>query len=706
MTSLWTDLATADETEPAPTARYEGAVMPGDRFDVAVVGAGITGLATAIMLQRGGSRVVVLEADRVAALATGANTGKASVLQGAMLQRIRRSHPARVVRAYVDANLDGLRWITEFAQHHGVPVSEETAYSYAATDEGLDLVDREFAAAFEAGLPVERVERMPVPFPFAGAVALPGQLGLDPYRLAVAMARAFVAEGGVLLEGMRVEAVHADRPVELRTPHGTIRADAAVIATAAPTLLRGLYFAKTRPLRSHLTSYRVDAAPPPGLFITVDAPTRSVRTTPDRDPDAPPLLIVGGNGHPVGRVPSTEARVRDLVSWTGRYFPGAELTHRWAAQDYESANLVPFVGRMPRGLGRIWVATGFAKWGLTNGAAAAIRISEEMLGVPWRERRDWIRVLGTRVDDARRPRARRRGGSASGAGDRRRLGRRGGAPGPGRHAGRGRGRGGLPQGGAVRDLHGRRSHVRRARRVQPPRRRAAVERRRDDLGLSAARLALRRIRASASRAPPCTTCRRSPASATCREGSPISGRAPHPGRVAERPGRSGRVAHAAEPDVRRRRVVGLGRARRGPVAQAVLGGAQVRAALQHPARDARARLGGCRGEQVLARADVDRHLAGHLVPRGVEVRRPLPHVARDVVEPEAVGRERHDGRRADPARGTRVLVGEVPLPLVHHEASAGSLLVAPGEAGAVEAAARRVFELGLGGQAAGPTHSA
>ena len=128
MTSLWTDLATADETEPAPTARYEGTLEPGDRFDVAVVGAGITGLATAIMLQRGGLRVVVLEAQRVAALATGANTGKASVLQGAMLQHIRRSHPARVVRGYVDANVDGLRWITEFAQHHGVPVSEETAY--------------------------------------------------------------------------------------------------------------------------------------------------------------------------------------------------------------------------------------------------------------------------------------------------------------------------------------------------------------------------------------------------------------------------------------------------------------------------------------------------------------------------------------------------------------------------------------------------
>ncbi|WP_173922768.1 FAD-dependent oxidoreductase [Agromyces sp. Marseille-P2726] len=405
MTSLWTAAAIPDESEPTPTSRYEGVVDPGERFDVAVVGAGITGLATAIMLVQGGMRVVVLEAERVAALASGLNTGKASVLQGAMLQRIRSTHSARVVRGYADANLDGQRWIAEFCEHHGVPVSVETAYSYARSDSGLRTVDREVEAAIEAGLPAERVDALDVPFPFSGAVALPGQLGLDPYRLVVAMARTFVAEGGVLLEGMRVQHVHADRPVELQTPRGVVRADVAVVATGAPTLLRGLYWAKTSHNRSYLTSYRIPEeladVLPSGLFISVDSPTRSVRTTPDPEsgvPDAaPPVLLVGGNGHPVGRIPSNEERVLDLVDWTGRFFPGAELTHRWAAQDYTSANLVPFVGRMPRGRGRIWTATGYAKWGLTNGAAAAIRISEEILGVPWMQRRSWIRVLGTRV---------------------------------------------------------------------------------------------------------------------------------------------------------------------------------------------------------------------------------------------------------------------------------------------------------------------
>lgn len=403
MTSLWRDAATPEDLSEeaagswAATTRYDGTVAPGETFDVAVVGAGVTGLATALMLVRGGLRVVVVEAKDVAALATGGNTGKASVLQGAVLQRIRRTHSARLVRGYVEANLDGQRWIAEFAQHHGVPVSEETAYSYAASDDGLGTVEREFAAASDAGLQVEWVDRMPVTFPFAGAVALPAQLGLDPYRLAVAMARAFVAEGGVLLEGRRVEGVHAGTPVELHTREGAIRADAAVIATATPILDRGLYFAKIRASRSYLTSYRVQDAPPPGLFLSVDSPTRTLRTTPDTVADVPPLLIVGGNDHGVGRVDSTEVNFRDLADWTAKHFQGAALTHRWAAQDYHSSNLVPFVGRMPRGRGRVWLATGYGKWGLTNGVAAAIRISSELLGVPWRERRPWIRVLGTRA---------------------------------------------------------------------------------------------------------------------------------------------------------------------------------------------------------------------------------------------------------------------------------------------------------------------
>ena len=397
MTSIWKATATG-EFEGRPLVLPERGAAPGDRYDVVVVGAGITGLTTALELQRAGRSVAVVEARDVAALATGGNTGKASVLQGTRLSRIRRSHSARVTRAYVEANLDGQRWIEQFSREHDVPFDVETDYSFAQEQGGLRTVDEVYRAALEAGLPVERVERMPVPFPFAGAVALPGQLALDPYRLALEMAREFVRNGGALTTGVRVTGVRASDPAIVETENGSLLTDAVVITTAAPVLYRGLYFAKTRHSRSYLASFRVDYPPTPGLFISVDGRTRSLRSAPDPEsPDAPRQLLVGGNEHPVGRVDSAAARVADLLEWTKRYFPGAELTHRWSAQDYESANLVPFAGRMPRGRGRVWVATGYAKWGLTNGTAAALRISAEILGEPWPEQRPWIKTLGTRV---------------------------------------------------------------------------------------------------------------------------------------------------------------------------------------------------------------------------------------------------------------------------------------------------------------------
>jgi Rieske Fe-S protein len=65
----------------------------------------------------------------------------------------------------------------------------------------------------------------------------------------------------------------------------------------------------------------------------------------------------------------------------------------WSAQDYQSHNHVPFVGKMPRGRGHVYVATGYAKWGMTNSVAAALRLSGEILGgsMPWAD------TLGTRV---------------------------------------------------------------------------------------------------------------------------------------------------------------------------------------------------------------------------------------------------------------------------------------------------------------------
>ncbi len=388
MTPLW---------KLAPTPPIGSPFEPDVRHDVIVVGAGLTGLSTALMLARKGLDVAVVDAGGVAELTTGANTGKLTLLQGQTLASIRRHHPAALVRAYVDANRAGMQWLTDFADIAGVDYTRRADHSYAQHPDGLDAVRAQHEAAREAGLPARMLAPadLTTSFPVSGAVALDDQVLIDPVRVAHALAEAFLTAGGTLHIGVRVTGAHAVPEPRVDTHAGPMFGDHIVLATGTPIIDRGLYFAKTHGVRSYCVSFRAPAGVPDGAFISVDGPTRSIRpVSPADGPGDTAHLVVGGNGHPVGRSGGETAAVDDLVDWTRRHFPGAEETHRWSAQDYQSHNLVPFVGAMPRTLGRIRVATGYAKWGLSNAPAAALRLTAEITGA---ERPKWMTTMGTRL---------------------------------------------------------------------------------------------------------------------------------------------------------------------------------------------------------------------------------------------------------------------------------------------------------------------
>jgi len=104
-----------------------------------IVGAGITGLATGVMLATLGRDVAIVEAGEIAGPPTGSNTGKVSLLQGSTLSTLRRHHSASLVRAYADANRAGAEWLAGFAEDAGVSTTTRTAYSYTPSDSGLDI---------------------------------------------------------------------------------------------------------------------------------------------------------------------------------------------------------------------------------------------------------------------------------------------------------------------------------------------------------------------------------------------------------------------------------------------------------------------------------------------------------------------------------------------------------------------------------------
>jgi glycine/D-amino acid oxidase-like deaminating enzyme/nitrite reductase/ring-hydroxylating ferredoxin subunit len=341
---------------------------------VAVIGAGIGGLTTAVLLQRRGVDVVIVEAGRVGAGASGNNTAKVTALQSTMYSTLEREHNAAVATGYAEAATAGVELVAALAEPIDCDLQRAPAATFAYTKDEHDTVRAEADAATRAGLPVEWAEKLDLPFPTYGAVRLPGQIVVHPAKYVRGLAAAFTAEGGRVFEHSRVRNVSVTAPYQVSTDEGAIRAEHVVVATHYPILDRGLFFARLEAQRSYCVAARLRSGTPPAeLAISVGNPSWSFSRHGDH-------LIVGGQSHPAGERGVDFSRYTALADFAHRHFDVEEIRHRWSAQDPKAYDGLPMVGAYLPGTSRLWVATGFAKWGLAMGSVAGQVLADRIAG--------------------------------------------------------------------------------------------------------------------------------------------------------------------------------------------------------------------------------------------------------------------------------------------------------------------------------------
>jgi glycine/D-amino acid oxidase-like deaminating enzyme/nitrite reductase/ring-hydroxylating ferredoxin subunit len=370
--SLW--LATAPRTERARLAADL-------RVDVAVLGGGLAGLTAALLLKRDGASVAVLEAARVGSGVTGCTTAKVSALQATIYSTIRKRNGEGSAAAYAEASLAGVERLAALVTAEAIECDLERrpAYTYAAEPSERSSVEQEMEAAARAGLAVELVEAPDLPYPVHGAVRLGEQVQIHPVRYVQGLAAAVDGNGSQVFERTRAVAVDEGSPCRVRTAHGEVRADHVVVATHYPFLDRGLYFARLKPQRSYCIAARLASGrPPQGMSISAGSPTRSVRSHGD-------WLIVGGEGHSTGSGKANRERFGHLEAFAREHWDVEAVTHRWSAQDPSPYDHLPVIGPYRPGSSRLWVSSGFMKWGFASATFAAMILADRIAGRenPW-----------------------------------------------------------------------------------------------------------------------------------------------------------------------------------------------------------------------------------------------------------------------------------------------------------------------------------
>jgi glycine/D-amino acid oxidase-like deaminating enzyme len=334
------------------------------KADVAIVGGGFTGLATAIAVARRqpGRRVLVLEGARCGYGASGRNGGFADVTYMGFPE-FAASQPPEVARGVYDAIATGLRAIERLAAEDGVDcdLEQNGGLRMADTDSQIRGLERAHATLAALGLPARlvqgdelrslvRTER------FRAGLVLPGTGILDPGKLARGMARVAERLGAVLHEATRVVRIEPGRPVRITTEHGRVEAAQAVLATNGYTPQLGIFRTRLLPLCNYvvatepLSRAQWEAIGWSGRQGLSDARVLFMYLRPTADG----RIVAGGEMAPYyagsqpsggNHAPAIEKLERSLVE-TFPPLAGVRFTHAWGGTMAFTRDFTPRIGAL------------------------------------------------------------------------------------------------------------------------------------------------------------------------------------------------------------------------------------------------------------------------------------------------------------------------------------------------------------------------
>lgn len=363
-----------DETCDIP----EQGVLQGDnQCDVAIVGAGFTGLSAALHLAEAGARVIVVEANRVGWGASGRNGGFCC-LGGAKASdaALERAFGREGMLEWRQTEIAAVDFVERLIARLNLDVDRhskgETLLAHRARD--VAELQREAVRVSETyGVAPEFIAKTELAAtgmggPFHAALTTPVGFALNPRKYLCGLLHAALGVGVRVCEqspAIEISGRH------VRTAQGAVRADRIILATNGyssedlPPWMAGRYMPAqstvlvTRPL----SDAELSAQGWTSEQMSYD--TRNLlhyfRLMPDR------RFLIGMRGG-LRSSPHSEGRARAVLhARFQRMFPawrGVDVSHSWSGFVCLARNLTPFAGPVP---GNAGLLAGFAFHG--NGVA-------------------------------------------------------------------------------------------------------------------------------------------------------------------------------------------------------------------------------------------------------------------------------------------------------------------------------------------------
>lgn len=358
------------------------------RFDVAVIGAGVTGTSAALHLAERGYRVGLLEAGEIGAGASGRSGGQILPGLGTELEVIERALGREAARAVWEMSREAVALTGELIERHRIDCDFSRGYVHAAIkprhERAMKAWRDEMARRYDyAGLewlegPALRARV--ATHAYRGGLFEAEAGHLHPLNYTLGLARAAQRAGAVLHEQSAVTKVTPGTRVRLETARGRVECDHLVVAGNA--YLEGLMPPLARTVMP-VANYIIATAPLSDDQVRATLPQGDAVSDANFVLDYYRLaekrrLLYGGQVSYSGREPRRLAAT--MQRKMQRLFPALEnvaIEHRWGGRVAITRNRAPHFGRLAD---NILFAQGYSGHGMALAGLAGRLMAETVAG--------------------------------------------------------------------------------------------------------------------------------------------------------------------------------------------------------------------------------------------------------------------------------------------------------------------------------------
>lgn len=346
--------------------------------DILIIGGGIAGLTTAYFLRNSKYKVTLIDKDICGHGVSANTTGKLTFMQDLIYSKLSSNFNDEVALKYLNSCKDAVRIVKNIVSRNNIECNLENVSSYVFTNDinKIEKFKKEEEFYNKNNIKYKVVSKLPNNLSVKYGIKINYGCVFHPVKYLMGIRKILLESKVCIYENTRaIKLTKKDNYYEVNTENGVILAKKVIVCTHYPFfVIPGMLPLKSSIEKSYVLS-GITKTNKKFIAISNENPVYSIRYYTNSDKD---YIIYAGNSHFTSNHYDAEKRYKELINDYKKYID-KDIKYYFLNHDIMTPDHLPYIGSVYKNDNSLLIATGFNKWGMTNGTISGKILSDIIL---------------------------------------------------------------------------------------------------------------------------------------------------------------------------------------------------------------------------------------------------------------------------------------------------------------------------------------